>query len=142
MAECAIERHSDLLKCWFGVYVCEVLQPKVAPFLQGIPGSIFQQDNARPHVAKTVLDFCSGQQMQLCPWPAYSPGKSPIEHGWYLVDRRLARDPCPAASKDELLLRLQAKWKPLPQTDIQNLFNSMSRRIAALIAAHGGYTKY
>ncbi|GFX37620.1 uncharacterized protein TNCV_3201431 [Trichonephila clavipes] len=30
----------------------------------------------------------------------------------------------------------------LPQADIQNLFDSMPRRIAVLIAAPGGYTKY
>ncbi|GFV46309.1 uncharacterized protein TNCV_3231981 [Trichonephila clavipes] len=48
-------------------YVREVLQPDVVPFLQGIRGAIFQQDIARPHVAKTVRDFCSAQHMQLVP---------------------------------------------------------------------------
>ncbi|GFW68363.1 transposable element Tcb2 transposase [Trichonephila clavipes] len=68
---------------------------------------------------------------------AYSPDMSTIEHVWDLVGRRLARDPRPAASKDELLLRIQAIW-----TDIQNLFHSMPRRIEAVIAACGSYTKY
>ncbi|GFU94860.1 transposable element Tcb2 transposase [Trichonephila clavipes] len=45
--------------------------------IEGMPGAIFQQDNARLHVAKTVRDFCSAQ---LLPWPAYSPDMSPIEH--------------------------------------------------------------
>ncbi|GFV36072.1 hypothetical protein TNCV_345881 [Trichonephila clavipes] len=45
-------------------YVHEVLQPEVVPFLQGLPGAIFPQDNARPRVAKTVRDFCSAQRMQ------------------------------------------------------------------------------
>ncbi|GFY01781.1 transposable element Tcb1 transposase [Trichonephila clavipes] len=67
---------------------------------------------------------------------------SPIEYVWDLVDRRLARDPRPTGSKDELLLRIQAIWNPLPQADTQNLFDSMPRRIAALIAARGGYTNY
>ncbi|GFX20553.1 transposable element Tcb1 transposase [Trichonephila clavipes] len=66
----------------------------------------------------------------------------PIEHVWDLVCRRLARDSRPGASKDELLLRLQAIWNSFPQEDIQNLFASMPRRIAALIAERGGYTKY
>ncbi|GFU59708.1 transposable element Tcb2 transposase [Trichonephila clavipes] len=123
-------------------YVHEVLQPEVVPLLQGIPEAIFQQDNARPHVAKTVLDFCSAQHMQLLPWPAYSPDMSPIEHVWNLVGSRLARDPRLAVSKDELLLRIQAIWNSLPQANIQNLFDFMPRRIAALFAARGGYTKY
>ncbi|GFT26618.1 transposable element Tc1 transposase [Trichonephila clavipes] len=124
------------------MYIREVLQPEVVPFLQGINGAIFQQDNARLHVAKTVRDFFSAQHMQLLPLPAISPDMLPIEHVWDLVGRRLARDPCPAPSKDELLLRLQAIWNSLPQADIQNLFDSMPRHIAALIVARGGYTKY
>ncbi|GFU20843.1 transposable element Tc1 transposase [Trichonephila clavipes] len=88
-------------------YVREVLQPEVIPFLHDIPGAIFHQDNARSTAAKTVRDFYSAQHMQLL-WPAYSPDMSPIEHVLDLVGRHLARDPFPAASKDELLLRIQA----------------------------------
>ncbi|GFW35333.1 uncharacterized protein TNCV_594841 [Trichonephila clavipes] len=77
--------------------------------------------------------------MQLLPWSAYSPDMSLIEHLRDLVGRRFARDPRPAASKDKLLLRIQAIWNSLPQADIRNLFDSMPRRIVVLIAAHGGY---
>ncbi|GFV52053.1 transposable element Tc1 transposase [Trichonephila clavipes] len=61
-------------------YINEVLQPQAIPFLQGLPGAEFQQDNARPHVAKTVKSYLDSQQVQLLPWPAYSPDMSPIEH--------------------------------------------------------------
>ncbi|GFY33730.1 retrovirus-related Pol polyprotein from transposon 17.6 [Trichonephila clavipes] len=74
--------------------------------------------------------------------PAYSPDMSPIEHVWDLVGRSCARDLRPAASKDELLLHIQARWNSLPQADIQNLFDFMSRRTEKFIAARGGYTKY
>ncbi|GFT78375.1 transposable element Tcb1 transposase [Trichonephila clavipes] len=67
---------------------------------------------------------------------------SPIEYVWDLVSRRLALDSCSAASKDEILLRIEAIWNSLPQADIQNLFDSMPRRIAALIAVRGSYSKY
>ncbi|GFX79006.1 retrotransposable element Tf2 protein type 1 [Trichonephila clavipes] len=52
-----------------------------------------------------------------------------------------ARDLRPAASKDELLLRIQAIWNFLPQADIENLFDSMPRRIAALNVVLSGYSK-
>ncbi|GFX15964.1 uncharacterized protein TNCV_522711 [Trichonephila clavipes] len=61
---------------------------------------------------------------------------------WDLVGQRLVRDPRPATSKDEILLRIQAIWKILPQVDIQNLFDSMPRRIVVLIEERGGYTKH
>ncbi|GFU63773.1 hypothetical protein TNCV_3321701 [Trichonephila clavipes] len=81
LPECVIERHSDLtpgVMVWGVIsyygrsnllriegnlnsnrYVHEELNPEFVPFLYGIPGAIFQQDNARPHVAKSVRDFCS-----------------------------------------------------------------------------------
>ncbi|GFU96408.1 transposable element Tcb2 transposase [Trichonephila clavipes] len=88
-----------------------------------------------------VISVATAQHRQLLPWPAYSSHMSPIEHVWDLVGQCLARDPRPEASKDELLLRIQAIWNSLPQADIQNLFDSMPLRIAALIATRGGYTK-
>ncbi|PRD23253.1 UNVERIFIED_CONTAM: hypothetical protein NCL1_46900 [Trichonephila clavipes] len=37
-------------------FIREVLQPYVILFLSGIPGAIFQQDNARSHGAMTVFE--------------------------------------------------------------------------------------
>ncbi|GFV09790.1 mariner Mos1 transposase [Trichonephila clavipes] len=35
-------------------YVDDILRPHVGPFLSGLPGAIFQQDNARPHTARVL----------------------------------------------------------------------------------------
>ncbi|GFX42814.1 hypothetical protein TNCV_2931061 [Trichonephila clavipes] len=103
---------------------------------------MFQSDNAHLHVAKTFRYFCSAQNMQLLPWPTYSPVISHIEHLWNLVGRRFTHDLRPTASKDEVLQRIQAIYNSVSQAYIQNLFEPMLRRIAALIEARGGYTKY
>jgi transposase len=42
----------------------------------------FQQDNARPHVARVVRDYLTQQNVDLLPWPSISPDLSPIEHVW------------------------------------------------------------
>ncbi|GFV02908.1 uncharacterized protein TNCV_3658741 [Trichonephila clavipes] len=60
---------------------------------------------------------------------------------WIWLVGGVARDPRSAASKDELAPHIQEIWNSLPQTDIQNLFASVLRRIAVLTAARGGYTK-
>ncbi|GFX41102.1 transposable element Tcb1 transposase [Trichonephila clavipes] len=140
--ECVIERHSGLTP---EVLVWVRFRNMDDPICYelSIPGAIFQQDNdARPHVAMIVQDFCSAQRMQVLPWPAYSVDMSLIEHGWDLVVRRLALHSHPAASIYELLLHIQAIWNSLPQADIQNMFDSMPYRIVALIAVRGGYIKY
>ncbi|GFX57171.1 DDE_3 domain-containing protein [Trichonephila clavipes] len=38
-------------------YVDDILRPHVGPFLNGLPGVIFQQDNARPYTARVAQDF-------------------------------------------------------------------------------------
>ncbi|GFX68973.1 transposable element Tc1 transposase [Trichonephila clavipes] len=60
---------------------------------------------------------------------------SPIDHMWDLVGQHLARDQSPTASKDELWECIQTTWNSHPQADIQYLFHSMPRRIAAFTAA-------
>ncbi|GFX02145.1 transposable element Tcb1 transposase [Trichonephila clavipes] len=35
-------------------YISEVLEPVVLPYIQDLATAIFQQDNARPHVARIV----------------------------------------------------------------------------------------
>ncbi|GFV54623.1 transposable element Tc1 transposase [Trichonephila clavipes] len=59
-------------------YVDDILRPHVGPFLNGLPGAIFQQDNARPHTTRVAQDFL--RHFQTLPWPARSPDLSPVEH--------------------------------------------------------------
>ncbi|GFX22777.1 transposable element Tcb2 transposase [Trichonephila clavipes] len=59
-------------------YVDDILQPHVGPFLNGLPGAIYQQDNARPHTARIAQDFL--RHFNNLPWPARSPDFSPVEH--------------------------------------------------------------
>ncbi|GFY06792.1 hypothetical protein TNCV_2203251 [Trichonephila clavipes] len=106
-----------------------------------IPGTIFQQDKARSHVAKTFGDVYS-QNMKILSWPAYSTNMSPIEHVWDLVGRRLNRDMRPATSKYELFLPMREIRNYVPQPVFPNLFDPVPRRTASLIASRGGYTKY
>ncbi|GFW09616.1 transposable element Tcb1 transposase [Trichonephila clavipes] len=59
-------------------YVDDILRPYVGPFLNGLPGAIFQQDNAHPHTARVAQDFL--RPFGTLPWPARSPDLSPVEH--------------------------------------------------------------
>ncbi|PRD27037.1 UNVERIFIED_CONTAM: Transposable element Tcb2 transposase [Trichonephila clavipes] len=61
-------------------YVHGILQLNVLPLMQRLPGSIFQQDNARPQSVR-VSQKCLRTVTSL-PWPARSPDLSPIEHIW------------------------------------------------------------
>ncbi|GFV28168.1 transposable element Tcb1 transposase [Trichonephila clavipes] len=54
-------------------YISEVLEPVVLPYVQGLPTAIFQQDNARPHVARIVQRFFVNHQIEFLPWLARFP---------------------------------------------------------------------
>ena len=123
-------------------YISEVLEPVVLPYLQGSATAIFQQDNARPHVARIVQRFFVTHQIELLPWPARSPDLSPIENMWSMVAQRVSQTASPAATPDDLWQRVEAAWAAVPQEHIQRLFDSMPRRVAAVISNNGGYSGY
>ncbi|UYV84631.1 Transposase [Cordylochernes scorpioides] len=120
-------------------YVDDVLRPVTLPYLQGVPNSLYQQDNARPHTARISQQAL--QDVQMLPWPPYSPDLSPIEHVWDIIGRRLHALPQPR-SEDELWQMVEREWRAIPQDAIRTLIDSLPRRVAACIAVRGGPTCY
>ncbi|GFW35678.1 DDE_3 domain-containing protein [Trichonephila clavipes] len=82
-------------------YVDGILRPHVGPFLNGLPGAIFQQDNARPHTAGVAQNFL--RHFQTLPWPARSPYLSPVEHVWDQLKRQMPS--CHSAHDLELVVQ-------------------------------------
>ncbi|GFV47316.1 DDE_3 domain-containing protein [Trichonephila clavipes] len=108
-------------------YVDDILRPHVGPYLNGLPGAIFLQDNARPHTARVTQDF--QRHVQTLPWSARSPDLSPVEHVWDQLKRQISS----CHSVHDLELAVQDLWAHLPQDNIRCLINSMPDRVAACI---------
>ncbi|GFU28903.1 transposable element Tc1 transposase [Trichonephila clavipes] len=117
-------------------YVDDILRLHVGSFLNGHPGAIFQQDNARPHTARVAQDFL--RHFQTLPWPARSPDLSPVEHVWDQLKRQMPS----CHSVHDFELAVQGLWAHLPQDNTRCLNNAMPNRVAACIAAGGGSTRY
>ncbi|GFV37309.1 transposable element Tcb2 transposase [Trichonephila clavipes] len=117
-------------------YVDDILRPHVGPFLNGLPGVIFQQDNVRPHTERVAQDFL--RHFQTLPWTARSPDLSPVEHVWDQLKWQMPS----CHSVHDLELAVQDMWAHLPQDKIRCLINSMPDRVAACIATGGGPTRY
>ncbi|UYV83546.1 K02A2.6-like [Cordylochernes scorpioides] len=115
-------------------YVDDVLRPVTLPYLQGVPNALYLQDNARPHTARISQQAL--QDVQMLPWPPYSPDLSPIEHVWDIIGRRLHALPQPR-SEDELWQMVEGEWRAIPQDAIRTLIDSLPRRVAACIAVRG-----
>ncbi|GFT20972.1 DDE_3 domain-containing protein [Trichonephila clavipes] len=117
-------------------YVDDILRPHVGPFLNSLPGAIFQQDNARPHTARVAQDFL--RHFQTLPWPTRSPDLSLVEP----VCDQLKRQMPSCHSVHDFLFVVQDVLTHLPQDNIRCLINSMPDSVAACIAAGGGPTRY
>ncbi|GFX32864.1 transposable element Tcb2 transposase [Trichonephila clavipes] len=117
-------------------YVDDIPRPHVGSFLNGLPGAIFQQDNARPHTTRVAQHFLRHFQTLL--WPTRSLDFSPVEHVWDQLKRKIAS----CHFVHDIELAVQDLWAHLPQDNIRCLINSMPDRVAACIAAGGGPTRY
>ncbi|GFV33642.1 transposable element Tcb2 transposase [Trichonephila clavipes] len=106
------------------------------PFLNGLPGAIFQQYNARLHTARVAQDFL--RHFQTLPWPARSPYVSPVEHVWIQLKRQMPS----CHSVHDLDLVVQDLWAHLPQDNVRCPINLMPDRVASCIAAGGNPTRY
>lgn len=124
-------------------YIREVLEPHVVPFAPFIGDDfILMHDNARPHVARIVNEYLAEVEIPVVNWPALSPDLNPIEHVWDALGRKIrCRVPRPA-NLQQLSDVLIEEWNQIDQAYIQNLIDSMPRRIAAVIRARGGNTSY
>ncbi|GFV20856.1 transposable element Tcb1 transposase [Trichonephila clavipes] len=117
-------------------YVDDILQPHVGPFLNGLQGAIFHQDNARLHTVRVSQIFL--RHFQTLPWPARSPDLSPVEP----VRDQLNRQMSSCHFVHDLELDVQELWANLPQDNIRCLINSMPDRVAECNADGGGPTRY
>lgn len=122
-------------------YCDEVLVPVVVPFLQEGNTNIFQQDNARPHVARQSRDVMARNNINILEWPPKSPDMSPIEHLWDVLGRQVRRRDDVNNVRD-LERALHEEWQRIPIQTVRKLIRSMRKRCIAAVNAFGGHTRY
>ena len=123
-------------------YCNEVLRPHVFPYVRRLGNNaLFQQDNARCHVARVCTALLTANNINTLDWPARSPDLSPIEHLWDILGRR-ARANHDVTSIRAMKRALQIEWQAIPQVQIKTLIRSMRKRCTACIRAQGGHTQY
>ena len=103
---------------------------------------IFQQDNDPKNKSKKATNWFEDHGFNVLPWPAQSPDLNPIEHLWDHLKRKLEEYERPPVGILELWERIQVEWDKIEPEVCQNLIESMPRRVAAVIKAKGGHTKY
>ena len=124
-------------------YIDEIIVLHVLPTAEQIGNDfVFQQDNARPHVANNVIDYLHAEGITLMEWPASSPDLNPIENLWSQLQRAVD-----ARTNDDTTLRQLAviareEWDRIPAVNVQRLIRSMTKRCRECRARRGGHTHY
>ena len=103
---------------------------------------IFQQDSDPKHACKKAKDWFKNNNTQVTPYPTWSPDLNLIKHLWQHLKKRLGEHPTLSGGILELWERVEKEWEAIPQSVCRDLVESMPRRVAAVIEAKGGYTKY
>ncbi|GFW41548.1 transposable element Tcb2 transposase [Trichonephila clavipes] len=124
-------------------YIDEVLLPHVRLF-RGAVGDkfVFMDGNATCHRTLAVQDCLDSEGIQRLVWPARSPDLNPIENVWDAFGRQVAGRNYPLTNKNTLIRALTEEWDKLPQKLIDNVVQSIVRRVECCITLHGGHIPY
>ena len=89
-----------------------------------------------------VQDCLDSEGIQLLAWPSRSPDLNSIENLWDALGRQVAGRNYPPTNKNTLIRALTEEWDKLyklPQQLLNNVLQSMIRRVKCCIILHGGH---
>jgi transposase len=125
----------------------EVIEEYLLPALEN--NTLFIQDNSQVHRAILVQDWFAERDINVLDWPPYSPDMNPIENLWKLLKAKIIElYPELEYMKDNdttqahLIAAAKEAWLFLEVELLNKLALGMQKRIDALKAAQGWYTKY
>jgi len=98
---------------------------------------IFRDDNALVYRACTIVEYKLRNKIKTL-WPAQSPDLNKIENGWQRLKRELQNDANNITSAAEL----RGIWENMLVNYIKLLYNTIQRRLRAVLKANGNATKY
>ena len=118
----------------------EILESNLKKDLTNTGCLIFQEDSSRVHTAMKVRNWLDSKNIVKLEWPTHSPDLNPIENLWAILKYKLRRRT--VKTKKELIYWVKREWKEIPKQKIENLIDSIPRRISKVLRNKGGPTKY
>ncbi len=105
-----------------------------------ISSMLFQHDNAPSHISKYTQNFLENRNLELLPWPPYSPDINIIEKVWALIKDHVYKHRNRIKTQEDLWEETKRVFLG-EECDllIQKLYRSLPERIDDLVKEKGGY---
>ena len=106
--------------------------------------TMFMQDSAPCHVSKLMKAWFAARSVDVLEWCGSSPDLNPIENLWQRLKRMIRAGGKPPGNLKELEKLIKKAWRQMAKDTeyLQNLCDSMPRRLAAVEEAGGAATRY
>jgi len=120
------------------VYVYDILHENLETLLLQVgleDNFVFQQDNNPKHTAKITQTFFKSSRMKVLDWPPQSSDLNPIENLWSILDKKI--DKTGVTNTENYFVAIKEAWEELDEKYLQNLVESMPKRLQAVIKAKG-----
>jgi hypothetical protein len=126
-------------------FVENVYQPHLIPFLQNNDPKHqlnFMEDNAPVHTALASREFKKDNNIRkIDDWPPQSPDLNPIQNVWKVLKTNVQELYKPR-TVEEMKQTLQLAWALFPEQTLENVVESMPRRMKAVLDAKGKPTRW
>ena len=99
-------------------------------------------DNAQCHRSGTTAEYLHGLGIRCSEWPPQSPYLNHIENIWKIVKEELRRTPRGIKNKQDLIREVTQIWQDISTDTVQSLYNTIPRRLKAVLTMKGHMTKY
>ncbi|GFV92641.1 transposable element Tcb2 transposase [Trichonephila clavipes] len=121
-------------------YIDEVLLPHVRLFLVLSVINFFLWTTTQHVIEPLAVQGClDSEGIQWLVWSARSPDLNPIENVWDALGRQVAGRNYPPTNKNTLIRALTEEWDKLPQQLLDNIVQSMVRRVECCITPRCTY---
>jgi len=122
----------------------DLLESELIPFSEEFHSEdfVFQQDNAPIHVARYTKMFLESKKIPLMQWPAISPDLNPIEDLWGILSAKVFGGGRQFETLKDLKEAIVKEWANIDKPVLQNLINSMPRRLQFVEQQKGDTISY
>lgn len=101
---------------------------------------IFQDDNDPKHRSKLIKKWKADNNITSLDWPSNSPDLNPIENIWGVMKKKIRKYKHKTIA--EFKSNIVKCWNEIKQEHINNIIDSMPKRIKLVLDNKGGSIKY